>query len=235
MSGSASARRRMLMAGKKVSHAWAPLGTPAAVVDINALLYGDPEVMNNIAKFLIQDGTGQEPAGSVSGYQDNTHGFGMIYCMVLPQNAFITFLEAQHKAEAIEVDFFLPVYGDSLILTCGNGQDNLIAVQLHVTEDGELYIKTFQEEETAEFELHGEVELYPHCRVILRLERYGNRGRISVCRGGGDFTAEPLFETNVVGTDPMAFDPSMEFIGFDSGIIFPNNKSHIAKVTWWYL
>jgi len=233
----AGTRRRVLMAGanKAGAHIWKPLGTPVAVAHINALVYGTPEVLEEFSKFTVRDDTGEEPEGVIVRYQDDTQELGTIYCLDFPQNTFISCTEAQYEAEAIEVEFVLSDYGDGLILTCGNGQDNLIAVQLRVTGDGALYVKTFQAEETAEFELHGEMGLSPHCRVVLRLERHGNRGRVSVNRGGGHDTAEPLFELNIAGTDPAAFDPSMEFAGFDSGLVLTDQTAHIAKITWWHL
>jgi len=230
-----NARRRVLMAGSAAAHVWAPLGAPAAMVHVNALVAGDPVAESGRANISLRNGAGEDPAGSVALYQDDTQTGGSSFCLYFMEDAALTFAQAQYGAEAIEADCILPEYGDSMIVTCGNGRDNLIAAQLHVTDGGELYVKTFQGEETAAFELRGEVDLHTPHHVVLRLERYGTNGRISVNRGGGELTAEPLFETTVAGTDPAAFDPAMELIGFDSGLVFTNPKACLAKLTWWHL
>ena len=234
-----SRRRRALMANAAEEQgppfAWPPLGDPAAVFDITAVLNGtlDEKYYECFDQFLTLNDMGEEAVAVMDTFFDQDNN--KITCLYFTENAFITFVNAQYEAEAIEAECYLPEYGEGMILICGNGEDNLIAVQLYVESDGTLYVKTFQEEETADYESYGIVEVEPLCRVTLRLERCGNRGRVSVRRGGGDLTAAPLFETTVAGTSPEAFDSVLENFGFGSGIVMMNEATRLVKFAWWLL
>ena len=235
----ASARRRVLMAmagasgGETPSFEWPSLGEPTALFDLTAVLNGtlDAKYAANLEKFLNRNAAGQEiPPLLHMFYDQNNKG---IASARFAENALLTYADARYGAEAIEAECILQGYGDGMIVACGNGQNNMIAVQARVESSGALSLKTFQDAETAAFEPYGLVEISPLCRVTLRLERQGNRGRVSVKRSSTSPMTELLIETDIAGTNLAAFDPALTDFGFGSGVITANQTTYLTRAAWW--
>jgi len=207
---------------------------PAGLLEFNAPgLY----TMQPAGPFQLERNTARQHVMALSNETDAIAGFtservfraGFLYLSPkVPPAVF--------GAEAVEYEGYMINRGDGIILVCGNGTNNLIAAQIRLGVNGERFFKIFTSATTTDWIQHGTQIPSSRHRIVFRLERHGNEGRIYFNRGGAHQKPEYLFSTNVIGTNYLTFDSEMDRVRtYKTGIVVPNTNTYLTWGRWWPL